>query len=483
MPPNHHNPPSGNAEDWDTEMSYNTLSQLISKTTPDAGTVEYKYDKNGNLRFVKDAVHDAAGQMVYYQYDELNRVVEIGVCNKAYFTQAYADGTLPSSETDEDNERIKYVYDSQPPGAPGTMTNLKGRLAKAAYRDMNDTSPPYNWGYTYYSYDNMGRVKTLWQDLLGSMPTKSIEYEYDRLGKVTKISYQDGNLNDNLYIWYDYDAAGRLWKVYTSTIDSKPATSDAQYTYWPTGQVKQLILGNNVQTIDYEYNTRDWLAEINDGALYGSDKYAMSLDYTSGGYGNAGFFNGNVAKWISKTSGLNTISYQYDYDGANRLLVADCNDNTYDVFGLSTNNNMIEYDPNGNILALKRGGGSVSLENYHYIPGTNKLDYTTVYTSQAPGNYAYDANGNMIQDAAKGITTDITYDYRNLPTHTVKSGNHLYCAYDANGNRVYKKYNQDQSYYIRGADGKTIAVYDCYKKLKFWNIWGLDLIGRKYWKY
>ncbi len=37
---------------------YNTLGQLTDKLTTDAGWVYYLYDKNGNLRFTKDAVHN-----------------------------------------------------------------------------------------------------------------------------------------------------------------------------------------------------------------------------------------------------------------------------------------------------------------------------------------------------------------------------------------------------------------------------------------
>ena len=43
--------------DFADQYVYNTLSQLTKKVTPDAGTTDYLYDQNGNLRFIKDANH------------------------------------------------------------------------------------------------------------------------------------------------------------------------------------------------------------------------------------------------------------------------------------------------------------------------------------------------------------------------------------------------------------------------------------------
>ena len=46
-----------NASIGPTTYAYNTLSEVTEKTSPDAGTTQYLYDRNGNLRFIKDANH------------------------------------------------------------------------------------------------------------------------------------------------------------------------------------------------------------------------------------------------------------------------------------------------------------------------------------------------------------------------------------------------------------------------------------------
>ena len=52
-------PPNGSV--YKTSYQYNTLSQMGQKTSPDAGTVQYLYDKNGNLRLISDAAHTGSG--------------------------------------------------------------------------------------------------------------------------------------------------------------------------------------------------------------------------------------------------------------------------------------------------------------------------------------------------------------------------------------------------------------------------------------
>ena len=105
-------------------------------------------------------------------------------------------------------------------------------------------------------------------------------------------------------------------------------------------------------------------------------------------------------------------------------------------------------------------------------------------SGQTAGNYTYDLNGNLTKDKAKlGATgTDlVTYDYRNLPTKVQKSlspSGTIEFVYDGKGQRVSK----NTLFYVPGADGRAIAVYDDKGALLYWNIWGLDLLGQRFWK-
>jgi hypothetical protein len=179
----------------------------------------------------------------------------------------------------------------------------------------------------------------------------------------------------------------------------RPDPPAAQYVYWPSGQIRRVVLGNNLQGVDYLYNSRDWLTQINHQNLY----YTQD---PGGDGGGAGVPNA-------------------------------------DRFG-----QIIDYDKQKG-LALGHS------------------DFFAQY------------NGNMIKDVAKlGSGNTISYDYRNLPYKVPTTGGAIDFGYDGKGQRVSK----NNLFYVPGADGRVIAVYDDKGTLLYWNIWGLDLIGQRFWK-
>ena len=129
-------------------------------------------------------------------------------------------------------------------------------------------------------------------------------------------------------------------------------------------------------------------------------------------------------------------------------------------------------------MLRKNESGSGSVFTYNYNSDTNQLNYVAGLQSQ--NYYGYDANGNVDD---KGIWDTIHYDFRNLPSNMSNYYQNMEFIYDADGNRV-KKYHtaygdETTTYYIRGINGETIAVYDG-AGLKFINLYGLDLIGKVY---
>jgi YD repeat-containing protein len=112
----------------------------------------------------------------------------------------------------------------------------------------------------------------------------------------------------------------------------------------------------------------------------------------------------------------------------------------------------ISYDLNGNLKNMwQRGDTSPGLPSdidklkYTYQTGTNRLikvedaganvasypDFKNNATNTE--EYDYDANGNMIRDDNKNITT-IAYNYLNKPGVITTSQGTLYYVYDALGN-------------------------------------------------
>ncbi|WP_425236796.1 DUF6443 domain-containing protein [Ulvibacterium sp.] len=219
-----------------------------------------------------------------------------------------------------------------------------------------------------------------------------------------------------------------------------------------------------LQEVDYKYNVRGWLTDINDISDAVPDKlfnFKLSYDQSPDP-----LYNGNISQTQWRTANTdNTLkSYGYTYDALNRITSALDNSGNYDV-------SHITYDKMGNILTLKRNGwqdeeGTIAypdmdILDYDYGPG-NKLTKVSDMGNVAYGfrdgtntddDYAYDANGNMTRDLNKGIGTSstdgITYNHLNLPTGIEIGGGGgngtIDYIYDATGLKLKKQLSNGNS--------------------------------------
>ena len=255
---------------------------------------------------------------------------------------------------------------------------------------------------------------------------------------------------------FTYDHSNRLLNTYHE-IDSNGEQLISENVYNELGDVITTKLHDGEQEVNYAFNVRGWLTSINDSQLSDpNDLFGMELNYNVNPIdGTNTHFNGNISsmQWsdrIEAGSG-NHRSYNYTYDGLNRLTDADhltngVNSNSYDVQNL-------QYDLNGNILSLDRRGESTSgfMDDLSYSYNGNQLqqvddsgDDSAGFTESSSGiDYAYDDNGDMISDANKGITS-VEYDHLNLPTKvTFDAQNYIAYLYDAAGVKLQQKVYKD----------------------------------------
>ncbi|MDP9959149.1 DUF6443 domain-containing protein [Chryseobacterium lathyri] len=194
-------------------------------------------------------------------------------------------------------------------------------------------------------------------------------------------------------------------------------------------KVGGISLGSPLQSIDYKYNIRGWMTKINDPDNLNGKLFGYEMKYTNPVYSNIapGRFNGNIAEVDWKNSAEDVLKrYTYGYDNLNRLKDAVY---TEPLSSTPFNNNFNEnlsYDLNGNIATLKRnafpifGTTSTMVDDLTYQYTGNRLDKVIEAslndTGYEGGNNLidYDPNGNMITMKDKGIQT-IAYNYLNLP--------------------------------------------------------------------
>ncbi len=478
-------------EDQHIYYEYDQRQRMIKKSTPDTdgdgdsnpvnetntatADFEYRYDIRGNLRFLRDPNRRAeGGHFLYYKYDGHNRLIETGIYASTSGFDANADtNDFPSSN--DSNKIVKAIY-----------TYTGAQLDVVTFYDHDGNGSNYN-----YNYDHRGRISSITIDLHG-LTSKTIAYEYDLQSRITKTLFEDSK-SDHFYHWYHYDNAGRLATVNAGEANNESlATTVAIYDYWPNSQMRTLQLGNAtnpVQSIDYHYNIRGWLESINDAENLAGDAFGLSLNYenkptwlgTTENYFAS--YNGNIGATMWSTNildpeGGDRLGYVFNYDDLNRLTRAENhqfniswkNENNFDVPAIT-------YDRLGNILSLDRKDkdGLGNEEAYSYNASSNQL----LSVTDRATNFTYDPNGNLLTgELTQGINSILVYNYQNLP-YTITAGSASYSYhYDANSQRVYS--SSDPSYYIRGASGEVVAVYDNNNTLRYWNLLANgEVIGRQ----
>ena len=406
---------------------------------------------------------------------------------------------------------------------------------------------------THYTYDIHGNVLQTLQDVPELAPLfqdiKSTEYEFELIsGNVKTVKYQKGQLDQSTHTYY-YDKLNRLEEVFVST-DKVHQSRQAHYLYYDYGPLARVEIGEQkVQGMDYAYTINGWMKAmngtiLNPGYELGRDnasgylsqntsvhnKFARDVvgytlgyfdgDYRSIGstnfaplpYGNTAFdnavspmYNGNIAfttTAIADVPGAVTpMAIQmglYRYDQMNRLVSA----RTFRASGLAASNSWsgitetqeykstYSYDPNGNLIHLRRNGGAsnINMDDFIYnfepvantspLTGThasNRLDYVDdigSYTGnysqdiddQSAGNYGYDRLGQLTSDVSEGMTIEWFSGSRKVKniTSTTKV---IDFEYNPFGQRLLKKVKDlttgiiTNTYYAYDANGQVMGVY------------------------
>ncbi|WP_303316690.1 RHS repeat-associated core domain-containing protein [Flavivirga abyssicola] len=414
-----------------TTYSYNALGQLLSTTSPDEGTANFKYRRDGQIRFSQNSKQLANTEFSYTNYDALGRPIESGVFNEGTVTFANSDNIVnniddPITPADEDglpnascSEQQFTTYDTLDASdiaflgtvnsSYGAPSFLAGNVAKTS--NANTT--------TYYSYDVYGRVEWVVQSI-PVLGTKTIDYKYDQItGAVTEVDYQKySTINDRFIHHYTYNAQDNsLIKVETSTNGSS-YTTHADYKYYETGALKQVDLatlsGTPLQTIDYVYNLNGQLKAINPGND-ANDLFSMQIDYHSSDYTRSvsnistpnygqDQFNGNIkgVRWKNKEIDNTEQTYSYYYNKNNWL--SDAIYGQYAKTGGDGSKVSIIDDniyESGTTTNLKATSSITLLPDFHAKSGaTLTANISGIADSFQSGDYnvsdiTYDANGNI----------------------------------------------------------------------------------------
>ncbi len=474
------------------QYTYSPEGLLLQKTIPNQGTTHFVYDPFDRLVLVQTAGLQAGGQWLYIKYDSQNRPVMRGLyqapagSNAAslaqqvssfyggggaryeqpapqaathyYTNQSYpSQGLTPQMVLYYDGYDISqsgqpdFSYQPRNLGAGEPQASSYTRGLLTVQKQLTDRSGV--WLHQAYFYDRQERpVQKQSENLLllpGQLDTETLVYNFD--GSLHRRLQYQAKADLSVQQRYVYDHAGRLTELY-QTLGQEPERPVARYRYNALGQLSEKDLldagGNALQSTDYRYTIRGWLAGIND-PLAGpgqtetvADYFSLSLDYEqqATGLNNQPRYGGAISavRWSNATT-AESHSYVNEYDAAGQLRQAryqagagqqgsSWNQQT-DFYSVKH----LNYDANGNLASLQRWGKNQQnqaeqIDRLQMTLSGNQL-LSVADLSQNPAGFAahaqspqygYDGAGNQTHDPYKELETLFTPG--NQPKEITKAG-------------------------------------------------------------
>ena len=349
---------------------------------------------------------------------------------------------------------------------------VQGQLTGTMHLVLGENRPLYTVNF----YDDKNRlIQTQSLNYTGGIDTLTSQYDFS--GKVLRslfAHYKAGHTAQyhTVLTKMDYDANSRITNIWKNIDGAATDQLIDSLQYNELGEQRAKYIGNNLDSLVYDYNIRGWVNGINKNYVGGKTKnyFGMELGYDKTGSidGTTSYlnpaYNGNIAGtiWKSAGDGVNR-KYDYSYDNVNRLTGAIYSDNLAGSWGNTKMDYTVSgltYDANGNIMSMSQNGFKIGSPaapidrlTYAYRLNSNKLSQVTDgvndpistlgdfhYNASTKGStdYNYDGNGNLTLDNNKAID-NITYNYLNLPqqVHINGKGTILY-TYDAGGTKLKK---------------------------------------------
>ncbi|ULC57923.1 DUF6443 domain-containing protein [Flaviramulus sp. BrNp1-15] len=503
------------------QYKYDEKNRLVEKKIPGKGLEYIIYDKLDRPVITQDANLRSQGKWLFTTYDSFGRVSYTGKVYRPSWNRQTMQYHVNTSNyilfTDKQSSSINingvtiyylkcftnpiYINDSNieiltinyydnysfnkpsslnlPPTSMGqsiinynnasSTRKLTKGLATGSKVKVLTTN---HWTTTVMGYNSKGQVIYTASDNPYLGTTDVVKSKLDFTGLVTETNAthaKTGKATITNVDKYAYDHVGRLL-THTNKINSKPTELIVVNVYDELGQLTSKRVGGDLygdnqnypglQTIDYTYNIRGWLKQINNpNTSLGNDLFAFKINYNTVNHSGTKLYNGNIAETEWKTQNDNVLRwYRYGYDALNRISSGIANSSNYNL-------SSVVYDKNGNITFLERRGhtninssgivtayGLMDKLDYNYNPESNQLKnvqelsggnstYGFANGSTASTEYTYDPNGNIWRDYNKGISSNIGYNHLNLPDEINFPSQmaEITYIYDALGTKLRKK--------------------------------------------
>ncbi len=531
---------------WLFGYDYDKQLRPVVKTVPGAGLTYMVYDPLNRVVLEQDQKMRTSNQWIFSKYDIFERTIMSGVYRHAtaatqtemqnvvdnfyltdpnrksyevrsstdftslhgYSNQSFPVIPSPNNDTgkpfqvsyyddyDFDNNGVSAETAKGEPAfinfggnfAPANLNNIRGAATGTRILVLGTST----WLTSAVYYDSEGRTVQVQRENYSTGP-RNVDvtaFEYDFTGQVLSSELRhrtvisDNSFSVSVRERQTYDHAGRVLQKFVQ-INNEPEERIFSHSYNEISETGQKVIGSStgIQSVDYKFNIRGWLSNINGsvGESGPADYYSEQLAYNVLHTGGTGVFDGKIkqAKWKLDLSAKERL-FDFTYDDQNRLTAGVYKANSgagwnsdLDLFS----ENSLTYDKNGNVKTLNRYSGSLTSNKidelaYDYGSGGNQL---MKVTDNAPSgfkalgfndsntgsdDYAYDENGNLTRDLNKQISR-ITYNLINLPDTVVFSnGSYIRYIYTINGDKLRQVYFNALSNTQKTTDYQDRFVYE-----------------------
>ena len=344
--------------------------RLIEEKNGDLEPVKYTYDNSGRLATVEQG-----NQTLTYSYDVMNRIAALVDAGGAKFQYEYNGADLLTKLTMPGGQAYTFDYD-----ANGNVTAIT--MPSGDKHQLDYTVVDLPQGYTPPGNESYGKSYKLDRtvDRLILPSGRSVVYQYDGIGRVTGLQYND--------ITSTFGFGDNTDRV--TSIQRCPDDISYGIAYDGTLPTELTVSGSVNGSYTYRYNNNFNLAgftfagESEVGLMYDKDGLAVQ-------YGSFGITRGHSFGLPTAISnGVMTVTYGYDSYGRMTGRVHTVNGNEVYRLGLHYDNTGLISQRNETVAAL---GNTQSTYEYD----ANKQ--LTGVTGSKTETYTYDANGNGSQNA------------------------------------------------------------------------------------
>ncbi len=351
---------------------YDELDRVVEESWVGGSSYQYFYNSEGDLAKKVDM---DTGNAVNYQYDSLGRLIHSSLSDP--------DGISMRTEHQYDRQGRLKQQSWQLRGADGAMTTYTDTYAYRGSDGAIKTLTPAIGKAVAFAYDAIARLENQSNDVYAKSYTYHDISDTQTTTQIEKLSYAaDGSSFVPFTLTYAYDAVGNIISISCPQLNNQNTT----YTYDIQGQMTQetTYLGTYNYTYDTYGNIRSVSGSANHTYTYGDSEWKDLLTA----------YDGEEIEYDAignPESYYNGTRWEFDWENGRQLASADSSDHaiayTYDMAGIRDSKTVdgVTY----NYLTLS---GKVMRQTWTEGTTTHTIDFTY---DNAGNPYAFKYDGTV----------------------------------------------------------------------------------------